>query len=356
MVMDSFNSPPIRFKVTPGRIFFMLLGNTLIALFMTGLHSESRFLTSFVYSQCMGISIATCVIFVVNYFKVSTLTVQTILVIAAIVVGIGIGVTAGLSAVNFIWSPDSSIWRPEKLKSQAPNLLYSLLFGAIVSYVFISVQKMSDEKIRRLEVEKNAAITEIKLLQSQMEPHFLFNTLSNILSLIDGDPRKARNMLEAFTAFLRASLVTARSETITVSQEMDVVKNYLEIFRMRMGDRLRYSIEIPESLQSLRIPPLLIQPLVENAVKHGLEPSVSGGNLLIRAGKDGDRMRIMVTDSGIGINELSPGNGIGLENIRKRLDLLYQGRSRISFEENQPSGVRVAIEIPYETNTCDHSG
>jgi LytS/YehU family sensor histidine kinase len=133
------------------------------------------------------------------------------------------------------------------------------------------------------------------------------------------------------------------------------VKNYLDIFTVRMGDRLHYRIDVPDSLRDFRIPPLLVQPLVENAVKHGLEPSLSGGEVLVQGRRNGDSVMISVIDSGKGMNELSPGNGIGLENIKKRLDLLYGGRARLVFEENRPSGVKAVIVIPYETDASHHS-
>lgn len=350
------DSSPIHFKVTPVKILAILAANTLIALFIVSIYPDSKFIISLTYSQCIGLSIATCSIAATNYFKTSKIALQISFVTVAVIVGAVIGVEIGSAAVQFFFPGALPAPPPDKkYELYRSNLVLALLFGAIISYVFYSLQKIADEKIKRLEVEKNAVVTEIKLLQSQMEPHFLFNTLSNILGLIDPDPGKAKRMLEVFTSFLRASLVTARSETITLSQEMDVVKNYLEVFTVRMGDRLRYAIDIPDNLRDFRIPPLLIQPLVENAVKHGLEPSVRGGELLVRAVRDGDRIRIVVADSGMGVNEMNSGNGIGLENIRKRLDLLYDGGGRIYFEENKPSGVNAVIEIPYETDTSHHS-
>jgi LytS/YehU family sensor histidine kinase len=123
-----------------------------------------------------------------------------------------------------------------------------------------------------------------------------------------------------------------------------------------MGDRLRYGIDVPEDIRDCRIPPLLIQPLVENAVKHGLEPSMQGGAITVHAMREGNNVRISVSDTGVGINEKSSGSGIGLDNIRKRLLLLYDQRWQLRVEENRPSGARVTIEIPYETDTGSYSG
>jgi len=341
---------PLRFRLTPLKIILLLIANTLIALFIVAIYPDSHFPVNLVYSQCIGISIAACSIIAINYFKTPRIALQLAFIAGSVIVGAVIGMTIGGVAVQSFFPGAMPALPQEKYAFNRSNLVLALLFGTVITFIFFSLQKISDEKIKRLEAEKNTVITEIKLLQSQMEPHFLFNTLSNILGLIDPDPGKAKKMLESFTLFLRTSLVTARSETVALSQEMDVVKNYLDIFTVRMGDRLKYRIDIPADLQGLRIPPLLIQPLVENAVKHGLEPSISGGELVISGSKEGDRVRIVVADSGLGINELSPGSGIGVENIKKRLELVYGGRATLVFEENKPKGLKAVIEIPYESS------
>jgi sensor histidine kinase YesM len=347
---------PINFHITSKKVLIAFAANVLIALFIVAINPQSSFIISLVYSQCIGFSIAAATVLATRSYKTAKFISQVLLIIAAILIGGVVGITLGGIATGLILQQPAPVVSGDvKIKNYLFNMLYALFFGSILSYIFISHQKMSDEKIKRLELEKNAIIKEIKLLQSQMEPHFLFNTLSTILSLIDPDPGKAKRMLESFTSFLRSSLVTSRNETIMLSQEMDIIRNYLDIFTIRMGNRLRYAIDIPDNLLGFQISPLLIQPLVENAVKHGLEPSVNGGDLLIRGSRDVDTVRITVADSGMGINETSPGNGIGLENIKKRLSLLYGERGRLYFEENRPSGVRVVMEIPYETNTRDTS-
>ncbi len=339
------DSIPLRFKLTAGKIFFMVAANTVIALFLTVVHPDARFPVSFLFSQCIGLITASSVIVVVNYFKNTTWRLQMLLIVCAILTGVVLGVSAGrLTVLAFL--PAEYAHLLQKYNFNAANIGYAVLFSFIVSYIFISLQRLSDEKIRRLELERNAAMMEIRLLQSQMEPHFLFNTLSTVLGLIETEPKKAARMLESFTAFLRSSFLTARNETTTLAQEMEVVKNYLDIFSVRMGDRLHYRIEIPAELHGLPLPPLVIQPLVENAVKHGLEPSVRGGDLRVQAEKDGQTVRISVSDTGAGMGETGSGNGIGLDNIRKRLYLLYGGRARLVLEENRPAGVRATVELP----------
>jgi two-component sensor histidine kinase len=341
------DSPPMHIHVTPLKIAMIIGVNFLIALFIVLIsRGTTTYLISLMYSQCIGISIATCTIAAANLIKTSKFALHVAFIGLALIAGAVIGVAIATMVMGVLFPGLPQIHNHENYQT---SLLFALLFGLIVTYVFFSLQRISTERVKRLEVEKSAVVTEIKLLQSQMEPHFLFNTLSTILSLIDDEPQKAKLMLESFTSFLRSSLVTARNETITLAQEMNVVKNYLEIFMIRMGARLRYAIDIPVELRACRVPPLLIQPLVENAVKHGLEPSVRGGELLIQARREGDHVLITVADSGMGVNEMSPGNGIGLENIRKRLELAYNKQGRLVVEENKPEGIRVTVDIPFET-------
>jgi sensor histidine kinase YesM len=344
------------YRLTPGKFFASLAVtaaiNTAIAVILTVIGFGKGFTVTLIFSQCIGTAIFLSNLAAVPLYRTATHTsVQIVIIVASIIVGALAGTLLGALANGM----PPVLFFKEHFGFFGQVVLIALLFGFIVSYIFISLEIISQEKIRRLEIEKNVVETELKFLQSQMEPHSLFNTLSNIISLIDTDRDKARRMLESFTAFLRTSLLTARERTVPLSRELEVVKHYLEVYSVRMGDRLRYGIDVPESIRQCRIPPLIIQPLVENAVKHGLEPAIQGGEIVIRASREGGTVRIVVTDSGMGVNEKSAGNGIGLENIKKRLQLAYGERGRLSFEENQPSGVKVSIEIPYyETDAGNH--
>jgi sensor histidine kinase YesM len=333
-------------------LLLVLAINTIIAIIVIAIGFGWGFVPVLIFSQCIGTSIYLCSLAVAPFYRRTTrLSVQIGIIAASVVVGAVagalIGVLAnGLNPITFL--REYSVFF-------ARSLVISLLFGAIVSYMFISLEMFSREKVKRLEIEKNAAETELKLLQSQIEPHFLFNTLSNIIGLIQADHDRARRMLESLSSFLRGSLLTARERTVMLSQELDVVRNYLDIFTLRMGDRLDYIINVPDNIRDCRIPPLLVQPLIENAIKHGIEPSVNGGTITVQGVRDGDCVRIEVYDSGVGINEKSSGSGVGLTSIRKRLELLYGTRGRLVFEENRPTGIKATIEIPYETGAGDHS-
>ena len=183
------------------------------------------------------------------------------------------------------------------------------------------------------------------MLQAQIEPHFLFNSLSTVLSLVDTDREKAGRMLTDLIRYLRVSLSRTRAESTTIDQEMEMARAYLDIYQIRMGDRLQYRIQAEDGLKEAAIPPMLVQPLVENAVKHGLEPTVEGGLVTITAYSVPQKIRITVTDTGKGLDETGDA-GFGLMNIRERLHSLYGQEARVILEENSPSGLKATIEIP----------
>jgi sensor histidine kinase YesM len=232
-------------------------------------------------------------------------------------------------------------------------LFLGVMFGSIITYFFSSREKIAEsqariqeEKIKRLTSEKKAAEANLKLLQAQIEPHFLFNTLSNVLSLLDTDPKKGKSMLVDFIQYLRASLLKIREQKATLGQEMEMIQAYLNIFKVRMGDRLHYKIDLPEKLKTNTFPPMLIQPLVENAIKHGLEPKVDGGKIFISGEAKDGILRLEVVDTGEGFKG-AKNFGMGLSNIRERLQSIYGKSGHLILEENQPHGLKATIEVPH---------
>jgi signal transduction histidine kinase len=166
----------------------------------------------------------------------------------------------------------------------------------------------------------------LRALQAQIEPHFLYNTLANVVSLIGPQPAQAQHMLERFIDYLRASLAASRSEDATLASEAGLIAAYLDVLAVRMGERLRYRIEVPDELRQFRIAPMLLQPVVENAIAHGLEPKVEGGEIVVSARVEGDQVCVRISDTGVGLNESAPrkpGGGVGLSNLRERLRSLY---------------------------------
>lgn len=335
----------LTFKRFTASLVLNALINTAIAVLLTAIKFGQGFQNNFIISQCIGFSIYGANVAVVPFFRMTKRpAAQVAIIVAAVLLGAFAGTVLGSLAVGM--KPAALFG--ERLSFFTQIVLVGILFGLLVSYVFLSLERISEERLQRIESEKAAMEAELRLVQSQMEPHFLFNTLANVRSLIDSDPRRAGEMLETFVAFLRTSLRTGRERTVPLSQELDVVKSYLALFAMRMGERLRYMIDLPDALRGFPIPPLLVQPLVENAVKHGLEPSINGGEVMIAAERADGKIRIKVVDSGVGIRETAGGSGIGLENVRRRLAIMYGERANLRMEERMPRGVIVTIEVPDE--------
>ena len=190
---------------------------------------------------------------------------------------------------------------------------------------------------------------QLQMLQAQIEPHMLFNTLANLQGLIAADPPRAQSMLDQLIQYLRATLTASRSQATTLAQEFALLDAYLGLMKVRMGARLSYALELPEELRGLSVPPMLLQPLVENAIKHGLEPKVEGGLVSIRAERDGNQLRLSVCDTGLGLDGTpahSNSTHVGVSNVRERLHALYGNRADFSLIPNTPEGVIAQLTIP----------
>ena len=207
------------------------------------------------------------------------------------------------------------------------------------------------ESLRRQVVEARMAA-----MQAQVEPHFLFNTLASIDHLIETDPPRASQMQRNLIALLRASMPTMREANANggvrdLGREMAVIRPYLEILQVRMEERLVSRIDVPDGLLSAEFPPMMIQSLVENAIKHGLEPKAEGGSLTLKAEIVHGKLQVTVADTGLGFGRAATsGTGVGLANIRERLSLLYGKAASLTVAENQPSGTVVTITVPYRTS------
>ncbi len=206
--------------------------------------------------------------------------------------------------------------------------------------------RLEEQRERRMTAERQVVETQLRMLQAQIEPHFLFNTLANVISLIDKEPKAAKNMLQHLTRSLRISLERAREDTSTLEQEVDMLRDYLTIFKMRLGPRLDFTIAVPDELLKVPFPPMILQPLVENAIKHGIEPKVEGGRVTIIAEKGDDVLRLSVSDTGLGFSDSASAPGLGLENVKARLEALYNDCASLVLEENIPCGATATIEVP----------
>jgi len=227
-----------------------------------------------------------------------------------------------------------------------------LLALVIVSKFFIdrarATQAVAESKKREAEFHRmSQQVTEAKLsaLQAQVEPHFLYNTLASVQALTEVDPSQANLMTGHLIQYLRNALPKMRESISTVGQEIDLVRAYLNILQMRMGKRLAFEIDVPQELMDAPFPPLMLPSLVENAIKHGLEPQREGGSVRITATSEDNVLRLVVADTGKGFGD-SLGSGVGLTNIRERLGALYGDKGRLTLEAAEPHGVVATIEVP----------
>jgi hypothetical protein len=197
----------------------------------------------------------------------------------------------------------------------------------------------------RHQLEKRVLEARLALMQAQVEPHFLFNTLANVQHLVETDPPAASHVLASLIRYLRAALPQMREATTNLGRELDMARAFLEIQQVRMGARLEFSIDVPEPLKSRSFPPMMLISLVENAVKHGIDPCCECGSIVIRAREEEGRLKVSVADTGEGVMA-QKGGGVGLANIRERLKALYGASARLVLEENAPRGVVASIEVP----------
>jgi signal transduction histidine kinase len=224
--------------------------------------------------------------------------------------------------------------------------------GCVVVATLILREKHARDQVRfhrgeseRHQLEKNLLEAKLQLMQAQIEPHFLFNTLANVQHLVETDTREASRMLDSLIQYLRAALPQMRESSTRLGREIEMARAFLDIQKVRMGSRLGYAIEVPESLNDREFPPMMLITLVENAVKHGVDPSCESVTITIRAAESEETLRVSVEDTGEGIKP-KKGGGVGLANIRDRLKALYGGAAHLVIEERAPHGVIASIEVP----------
>jgi signal transduction histidine kinase len=250
--------------------------------------------------------------------------------------------------------------RTTRLGDPLPELAFLWIMASLIIKVTYKKQIQAEaqaaqatetaeaESLKRQVVEARMAA-----MQAQVEPHFLFNTLASIDHLIETDPARASTMQKNLIALLRASMPTMRDGDggpRDLKRELEVIRPYLEILKVRMEDRLHTEIHVPDGLQSAEFPSMMIQTLVENAIKHGLEPKPEGGKLRVSAEVQHGKLAVTVADTGVGFGKAATaGTGVGLANIRERLQLLYGNKATLSVRENAGGGTAVTVTVPYKS-------
>jgi sensor histidine kinase YesM len=337
-------------RAKPSTILLIAAMNTAIALLLW-VEDPRPFWHPFVSVQISGFAIAYCVNVAAPWDKTN----PAWRLVAAVAIGSAIALVLIILVKQYDLAHVATRWR-----SFVGNYVSSFFLGLMVSLFFLVRERDARARAAMLRAEaernllaKQAVEAELKLMQAQVEPHFLFNTLASVQFLTETDPPRAGKLLGHLIDYLRAALPDLRAKLTSIGREADLARAYLEILAIRMGPRLAFDIDIAPELRAHAFPPNMLISLVENAIKHGLEPAADGGRLSIVARRAGDRVEVTVTDSGRGLAASSGGGtngqGVGLSNLRERLAALYGARGRFTIEEHPPRGTRAMITVPFES-------
>ncbi len=324
--------------------------NTLIALFLT-LIGTRGFWNNMVYAQCIGLSIWVLIDISRGTLITDWVTqrhrlifIVPLSVLAGYIVGILLaGRLMGDDAIAFFWA------EPRKTLGM---LTMSLVAGAVLTYYFLSREQLREARTRAEALQLQAAESQLRLLQTQLEPHMLFNTLANLRALIGSDPVRATDMLDRLIDYLRATLQASRATAHSLQAEFDRIADYLELMSVRMGPRLTYTLDLPAALADVPVPTMLLQPLVENSIKHGLEPKVDGGSVRISARREGQSIVLEVCDTGVGLGgpdaqsaPSRPSKAFGLSHVRDRLQAAYGTQATINLvaENSRKTWARITF-------------
>ena len=235
------------------------------------------------------------------------------------------------------------------------GLVYAVLMVSIVQYRRTQLQRNNTDLARLAQQERmrrQLADARLKLMQAQVEPHFLFNTLASVQQLAENKAPEAAQLTAQLITFLRAGLASLREDTTTLAREFKAIEAYLTIMQTRMHDRLQFELDLPAELRETSIPPAMLISLVENAIKHGLEPHPDGGKLRVMARLEDARLRLTVADTGLGpgAGAATAGGGVGLDNIRQRLRAIFANDARLIVSGNLPQGFVAVIDMPLHAN------
>ena len=248
--------------------------------------------------------------------------------------------------VTVICEPEGGAWTDWFMVDDGTNLENMQAITRAITRRISERSRKETAEARETATEKELTVAKLSLLHAQVEPHFLYNTLASAQLLTRSDPAKADQMLGNLITYLRTSLPRAEDSLSTLGAEVERARAYLEILRIRMGDRLAMQISVPESMKGVPLPAMMLQTLVENAIKHGLEPTQRGGTVWITAREADGKAAVTVADDGRGFSDDGGGTGIGLKNVRERLRLAYGDAASFAIVSNYPNGVAATLTVP----------
>ena len=312
-------------------------------------HWLDNLVSSFVFSACIGLSIQAIVrLLWTRLARLETRGRLAMLFVVYLVAGFA-GTEIGYQILRYAWY-GGTLEFGGHFRLLFLNLILAMVFGS-AAVVYMSLRSTAERMAKTLKekelneerLERLKTRAELDALQAKINPHFLFNTLNSIASLISENPAAAESTVEKLSELFRYTLQRSGNSTVTLSEELEIVRSYLEIEKVRFGDRLQFDIRADGSLDDLRIPPLLIQPLVENAIKHGIAEEPKGGTVTVDVKKDGRTCIIAVNDTGKGLSGTGGDSGFGLKSIRERLALSYGENASLRTEEGS---ALIQITIP----------
>jgi sensor histidine kinase YesM len=342
--------PPLNPATIARRALAAVVFNTVIALAITAVSGES-FAVNMLYSQFIGLFIWGLIDggrYVLHPSGWPGAMRMAALVVGAVLVAYPLG----SASANLLMGRQLLLGLNNFPRATLGFVLMSLSAGAFGAYYFTSREMLARARLAEEEAQRQATEARLRLLESQLEPHMLFNTLANLRALIGTDPVRAVTMLDRLNDFLRATLKASRADATaghhTLADEFARLRDYLELMAVRMGPRLRYTLELPETLSHQSVPPLLLQPLVENCIRHGLEPNVDGGEVRVVARQGEGGLELEVSDTGVGC-EAEPAAGFGLSQVRERLTTAYPGQARLHWHSAPGAGTRALLTLPLHT-------
>ena len=327
---------------------FWALAATLLFFLAPGLETYPRLL---MFAECVGLTMVACVLWLQRMRPLARLrpALRWLLIgLIAIPAGYFVG-----HQFAFLLLGEPMRMVGHQSISLIP-ILFTVMVGGLGLHHYATREKLAKEAAARSAAQHLAVESQLRLLRAQLEPHMLFNTLANVRSLVREDVDRAESMIDQLIVYLRSALAASQTESVPLGREFAQLRAYLDIMALRMGPRLSYRLDLPAALDRTEVPPMLLQPLVENAIKHGLEPKVGHGSIEVVARALPQGIEIRVSDSGLGLpagEDDDPSArpapaSYGLQHVRDRLRTLYGPAAWLSLERRDPTGVCAVVFIP----------